>query len=85
VPLLAGTIRRADEIATALHSRGFTVQAVPREPRATLAWHERAVVMAGWAMLALLAGATVLTRLHLAGVYSQPSLQGLYAWVVAYV
>lgn len=85
VPLLAGTIRRADEIATALHSRGFSVQAVPREPRAALAWPERMVVAGGWTLLAALAGAYLLTRLHLAGVYSLPRLQGLYAWVVAYV
>lgn len=85
VPLLAGTIRRADEIATALHSRGFSVQAVPREPRAAATWPERAVVMGGWLLLLLLAAAYLLTRLHLAGVYSLPRLQALYAWVVAYV
>ena len=84
VPLLVGTIRRADEIATALHSRGFSVEAVPRESQAAPTVQERLLVMGGWLLLLLLAVAYLLTRLHLAGVYSLPRLQPLYAWVVAY-
>jgi hypothetical protein len=39
----------------------------------------------GAALVLLLAVAIALTRLHQAGSFSLPALEGLYAWVAAHV
>jgi energy-coupling factor transport system permease protein len=84
LPLLAANLRRADEVAAAFHSRGISVEtaALPRErPPA----RERLAVWLGAALAGFLGAAVLLTRLHVAGAFSIPFLEPLYAWVVAYV
>jgi energy-coupling factor transporter transmembrane protein EcfT len=84
VPLLTGHLRRADEIAAALHARGLGMGTEePLPPPAPAA--ERRLVWAGGLGVAAAAAAVGLTRLHEAGLWSVPGADLLYAWVLAYV
>jgi energy-coupling factor transport system permease protein len=85
LPMLAANLRRSDEIAAALQSRGFSLAAIAQTPRESAPWGQRMVVWVFVAALALLFAAIVFTRLHLAGALSLPALEPLYGWVVDYV
>ncbi len=85
LPLLAANVRRADEIAAALQSRGFSLPALARMLPERAPGAERAVAWLGAVLLTALCAAILLTRLHLAGALSLPALEGLYAWVVDHV
>jgi energy-coupling factor transport system permease protein len=84
VPLLAGHVRRADETAAALWSRGLGTQAGEPAPP-PLRPAERALVWSLAALLAGLTGAVLLTRLHVAGVLSLRGWEPLLAWMLSYV
>jgi energy-coupling factor transporter transmembrane protein EcfT len=83
-PLLTGHLRRADEIAAALQSRGLGTGTEEPLPPAAPAVERAAVWICGGAIAAGL-GLVALERLHRAGVWSLPGAEGLYAWVLAYV
>jgi energy-coupling factor transport system permease protein len=84
LPLLAATVRRADEVAAALLSRGFSPAAPPpAAPRAPL--RQRALAWAGALLLVSLIAAQTLTRLHQSGALSLRALEGLYIWVAEHV
>jgi energy-coupling factor transporter transmembrane protein EcfT len=84
VPLLTGHLRRADEVAAALYSRGIGTAAkesVP--PHAPV--RERLIAWAGGLLAGTLALALLLAKLHLAGLLPLPAGDALSAWVHAYV
>jgi energy-coupling factor transport system permease protein len=84
VPLLSGHVRRADEIAAALHARGLgTDAAEPLPPRAPAG--ERTLAWAGVVIVVGVAGALALARLSRAGTLAWPGAEALVAWVAAYV
>lgn len=85
MPLLAATIRKSDEIAAALHSRGFTAAHMPPEVEAAVPLRERLVSRLGLLALLALLVAFTLTRLHVGGLYSSPGLMWLYILVLDYV
>jgi len=85
LPLLAGNVRRADEVAAALHSRGVVPTHAPVAAAPAAAPGERVLCWGGAAALLTLAASVVLTRLHVAGLFTLPSLYPVYAWVLAYV
>lgn len=84
VPLLAGHVRRADETAAALWSRGLGTQAGEPAPP-PLRPAERALVWGAAGLLAALTGAVLLTRLHVAGVLSLRGWEPLLAWMLTHV
>ena len=88
VPLLATTLRKSDEIAAALLSRGFALEAAAGAALSAgeraRPW-ERALVWSVAAGVALLLWAFLMTRLHLAGVWSAPWLNNLYVLVLNHV
>lgn len=85
MPLLAGNLRRADEIAAALHARGFALsvlaQAQPERPPT----RERILMWSVAAVVVLLLAAVTLARLQASGAFTLPGLAPVYAWVAAYV
>jgi energy-coupling factor transport system permease protein len=85
LPMLAANLRRSDEIAAALQSRGFSLEVLGNAPRESAPAVERGALWLGALALGLLFAAVVLTRLHIAGGFSVPLLEPLYAWVVAHV
>lgn len=85
LPVLAANLRRSDEIAAALQSRGFSTGTLANAPQESAPRAQRGAMWAGALLLALLFAATLLTRLHLAGALSLPALEPLYGWVVDYV
>lgn len=89
LPLLAAQVRKADEIAAALHSRGYspahTAPAHAEQPRPTAASVGEMALCVLAAMLLLALGAALLTvRLEPGGLPS-PWLERLISTVVRYV
>lgn len=82
-PWFASNLRKSDEIAAALLSRGFApedgglIQPLGRE-EALICW-------AGLLAVASLAAALVLTALHVRGMFTLEGLAALYRWVTLYV
>jgi len=85
LPMLAANLRRSDEIAAALQSRGFSLEVITQSPRESAPSLERVTMWLGALSLVTAFVAVVLTRLHIAGGLSLPVLEPLYAWVTAYV
>lgn len=85
LPLLAAQVRKSDEVAAALVSRGFFPAAGVPEPPPPAPARERALCLAGGGAVLLLAVSIVLTRLHAGGVWSHDGLAWLYDWVVTHV
>ena len=87
-PLLAGNLRRSDEISAALNARGFGLDtgwetANPeRHGPGALQW---ALCLAGGVAVAGLAGVLISARLERAGLFSLPEWQPFFEWVVRHV
>jgi energy-coupling factor transport system permease protein len=84
IPLLAAHVRRADETAAALWSRGLGTRAGEPAPP-PLRPAERVAVWSMAGLLAALTGAVLLTRLHQAGVLSLRGWEPLLAWMLTHV
>ncbi len=87
LPMLAGNVRRADEIAAALQSRGIVLDgsALGGTSWATAApAGQRLLAWAGAALPLAFTCALVLARLHQVGAASWPALDGLYRWMAAH-
>jgi energy-coupling factor transporter transmembrane protein EcfT len=84
LPLLAANLRRADEIAAALHARGFSLEVLaedkPRRPPAA----QRALMWCGAAILALVLAGVTLARIGSPNALPVPWLQGLLTWVATH-
>ncbi|MCH7478700.1 MAG: energy-coupling factor transporter transmembrane protein EcfT [SAR324 cluster bacterium] len=82
-PLFASNLRKSDEIAAALLSRGFAPEeAGPIQP---LGRGEALLCWAGLLAVVGLAAALVLTALHVRGMFTLEGLAALYRWVTLYV
>ena len=82
-PLFASNLRKSDEIAAALLSRGFAPgEAGPIQP---LGRGEALLCWAGLLAVVGLAAALVLTALHVRGMFTLEGLAALYRWVTRYV
>ncbi len=83
LPLLAGMVRRADEVAAALISRGWSPHHAT--PPAATPPGERVLWAGGFAALVPLAAAQVLTRLYQAGLLYRDWLDWVYFVTANYV
>jgi energy-coupling factor transporter transmembrane protein EcfT len=83
LPLLAGLVRKADEIAAALLSRGWSPGHGGPVPPTPLG--ERWLWAAGAAPLIVLGVALALTRLYQAGVFALPWLDWVYDLTARFV
>lgn len=82
-PLFASNLRKSDEIAAALLSRGFAPgEAGPIQP---LGRGEALLCWVGLLAVVGLAAALVLTALHVRGMFTLEGLAALYRWVTRYV
>jgi energy-coupling factor transporter transmembrane protein EcfT len=80
-PVLAANLRRADEIAAALRSRGFSFAGLLPEPVSPLRPVERVACWAGAAVLAAWAALATLAGLSRAGFPLDSRLEALIQWV----
>lgn len=80
-PVLAANLRRADEIAAALRSRGFSFAGLRPQPVPPLRPAERAACWMGAALLAAWAALALLAGLSRAGLPLDPRLEALIQWV----
>lgn len=84
VPLFTSHLRRADEVAAALHARGIgTGTGEPPPPPSPAG--ERIVAWVGGLLAGSLAAAVLLAKLHAAGILSFSGGDTLAAWVLAHV
>lgn len=85
LPLLAANLRRADEIAAALHARGFSLDVLASAPRERPPRAERILAWCGAAGVAGIALAVALTRMGGSRALPVPWLRDALAWVAAHV